>query len=54
VLTALALRKDSPLSVLAVEVLPEQTRIADPLGTGLGHARIVRTSPLRPVPPVCI
>jgi hypothetical protein len=52
-LRALALDLESPMSVLAVELLPEQGRIADPLGIGLGQARILRTSPLTTVPMVC-
>jgi len=53
-LRALALARHSPMSVLAVELLPEQGRIADPLGIGLGQARILRTSPLTAVPMVCV
>jgi hypothetical protein len=52
-LDALALRRDSPLSLLAVEVLPESDRFADPMGVDLGQTRILRTSPLTPVPSVC-
>jgi hypothetical protein len=40
--------------VLAVELLPETNRTADPLGGNLGSTRILRTSRLVPVPPVCI
>ncbi|QLY28368.1 hypothetical protein H0264_23670 [Nocardia huaxiensis] len=41
---------DSPLSVLAVELLPEPNgTYADPLGGDLGAVRIVRTSPLSPL-----
>ena len=52
-LTALGLPGDSPLSVLAVELLPEAVQVSDPVGTDLGQVRIVRTSPLIPVPVVC-
>ena len=52
-LAGLALPKDSPLSVLAVELLPELERKEDPLGADLGQVRILRTSPLVAVPPVC-
>ena len=45
---------DAPLSVLAVELLPEQDPPRDPLGTDLGHVRILRTSPLMPIPPSCV
>ena len=51
---ALGLPLSSPLSVLAVELLPERNRASDPLGGDLGSTRILRTSPLTRVPPVCI
>ena len=53
-LDALALRQDSPLSVLAVELLPDLERKPDPVGGDLGQVRILRTSPLTPVPPICL
>ncbi|MBV8139912.1 MAG: hypothetical protein JO121_30390 [Deltaproteobacteria bacterium] len=58
----LGLPLDSPLSVVAVEILPEPQpinpaatvdRFNDPLGADLGQVRILRTSPLTPVPEVC-
>jgi hypothetical protein len=52
-LSALGLPLDSPLSVLAVEVLPEIGRRGDPLGSNLGYVRILRTSPLAAVPSIC-
>ena len=52
-LDRLALRRDSPLSLVAVEVRPESDRFSDPLGADLGQTRILRTSPLTPVPSVC-
>jgi hypothetical protein len=54
-LLALDLPRNSPLSVLAVELLPEPKvdRSADPLGGDLGNVRILRSSPLHPVPPTC-
>jgi hypothetical protein len=52
-LAALALPPNSPLSVLAVEALPELGRRADPLGANLGYIRILRASPLAPVPMIC-
>ncbi len=53
-LKALALPRSAPLSVLAVELAPELDRVPDPLGADLGRARILRTSPLVPVPEVCL
>lgn len=52
-LSSLGLPLDSPLSVLAVEVLPELGRRSDPLGSNLGYVRILRTSPLAAVPSIC-
>jgi len=59
----LSLAAESPLSVLAVELLPASrqvlaeglplNRYRDPLGADLGQVRILRTSPLVPVPPAC-
>ena len=53
-LDALALRRDSSLSVLAVELLPEDDQIQEPLTEDLGQVRILRTSPLTPVPSICV
>ena len=50
-LQALALRRHSPLSILAVKVLPEIGRRTDATAGNLGYIRILRTSPLTPVPP---
>jgi len=46
---------NSPLSVLAVEMLPtpDQGSLRDPLGNGLGRQRILRTSPLVKVADSC-
>lgn len=52
-LEALCLRADAPLSVLAVELLPEERRPPDPLGAQLGQVRILRTSALVPVGAIC-
>ena len=52
-LDALCLDADAPLSVLAVELLPEEQPPPDPLGAQLGQVRILRTSPLVPVGAVC-
>jgi hypothetical protein len=53
-LHALCLAPDAPLSVLAVELLQEAQPPDDPLGVNLGRMRILRTSPLVPVPAVCL
>jgi hypothetical protein len=53
-LLSFGLGPESPLSVLAVELLPEPNGgFGDPLGGDLGDVRIVRTSPLAPVKSVC-
>jgi hypothetical protein len=68
-LTALGLSQTSPLSALAVELLPYDTTgdrvpldavssaavasAPDPLGAQLGSRRILRTSPLTALPSVC-
>jgi hypothetical protein len=50
----LKLAPDSPLSVLAVEVLPPRAdQVSDEIGQNVGQVRILRTSPLVPVPPAC-
>jgi hypothetical protein len=46
--------RNAPLGVLAVEILPEIERKPDPLGADLGRVRILRASPLIPVPEVCL
>jgi hypothetical protein len=82
ILAELRLSTLTPLSVLAVELLPgdnigksdvrrrrnlnpqdfqvDESNVGvadesgnDPIGTGLGSRRILRTSPLTPVPPIC-
>ncbi len=53
ILASLALDLDTPLSCLAVETLPAGDPIPDPLGSGLRFERLLRTSPLVPVPPCC-
>ena len=60
-LRGLALSPEAPLSVLAVELIPAPllgprfppNRYADPLGADLGQVRILRSSPLVPVPAAC-
>jgi hypothetical protein len=52
-LQALGFHDTAPLSVLAVELLPNGTPVSDPLGAQLGTQRVLRTSPLTPVPAVC-
>jgi hypothetical protein len=51
-LRQLGLADDAPLTALAVEVFGEPEREA-PLGANLGHARILRVSPLMSVPDAC-
>jgi hypothetical protein len=60
-LRGLGLPLDAPLSVIAIELLPETSNlpgvpdpvVAEPLGAGLGQVRILRTSTLTPVPEIC-
>jgi hypothetical protein len=56
-LETLGLPRHAPLSVVAVELLPEarheDARQRDPLGENRGQVRILRTSPLTPVPHAC-
>jgi hypothetical protein len=52
-LASLTLNSETPLSCLAVETLPGGAPFPDPLGTGLGNERLLRTSPLVPVPDLC-
>jgi len=53
-LVSLGLDPHSPLSVLAIELLPEPNGgFRDPLGGDLGEVRILRTSPLAPVQTSC-
>ena len=42
----------APLTALVVE-FHTQPEIEDPLGTHLGHARMLRVSPLVPIPDAC-
>jgi hypothetical protein len=53
-LASLTLESDTPLSCLAVETLPGGSSISDPLGASLGQERLLRTSPLVPVPAICL
>jgi hypothetical protein len=53
-LSAFVLPEDSPLSVLAIELLSEGESLSDPLGSHLGEVRIMRTSPLVETSSVCI
>ena len=53
-LKQLSLPLNSPLSVLAVELLPGGTdEPRDPVGSNLGDQRILRTSPLTKVAAIC-
>jgi len=54
VLEAYELPVESPLSVLAVELIPELDPPDDPLGSDLGEVRILRTSPLVKLDEVCV
>jgi len=51
-LRRLGLPANTPLTVLAAEMFSNPAE-ADPLGGRLGHARMLRISPLAPVPDVC-
>ncbi|MBI1826027.1 MAG: hypothetical protein HY287_02590 [Planctomycetes bacterium] len=54
ILKNLSLAPDSPLSVLAVELLPPRAdQIPDEMGQNLGEVRILRTSALTAVPFAC-
>jgi hypothetical protein len=52
-LELLGLGPDNPVSCLAVETLPGDEPVPDPVGSGLGYERFLRTSPLTAVPPLC-
>lgn len=53
-LAILGLPLDASLSVVAVEVLPEEAnRTSEPMASDLGTNRILRISPLTPVPAIC-
>ncbi len=53
-LRSLSLAPNSPLSVLAVELLPPRAdQVRDEMGQNVGQVRILRTSPLTPVPQIC-
>jgi hypothetical protein len=52
-LATLGLAPDSPLSCLAVEMLPNGVPVPDGLGSQLGQQRILRSSPLSPVLVLC-
>ena len=53
ILASLALPPNAPLSTVVVETLPNIADLKDPLGGDLGRVRILRTSPLVAVPPIC-
>jgi hypothetical protein len=54
VLAGYELPVDSPLSVLAIELLPEEQPPDDPLGRDLGEVRILRASPLVKLSEICV
>jgi hypothetical protein len=53
ILADLALPPSTPLSVIVVETLGDVGDLVDPLGGDLGHVRLLRASPLTPVPASC-
>ena len=53
VLRSLALPATAPLSLVVVETYSDIAGLADPLGGDLGQVRILRSSPLVMVPPIC-
>jgi hypothetical protein len=53
-LQAVGMDEESPLSVLAVEVLPNEQASSDPLGADLGSERNLRTSVLVAAPGICV
>jgi hypothetical protein len=50
----LGLPTDTPLSVMAIEMIPNFAVVSEPLSGDLGKVRIYRTSPLEPVPELCL
>jgi hypothetical protein len=50
---ALGLNEDARLSVLVVEMMPQDEPPEEPLGKELGRQRILRCSELTPVPVIC-
>jgi hypothetical protein len=53
-LEGLGLPAEAPLSALAVEIVPGAEAAADPLGSGLGSERILRSSPLVAIADLCV
>ena len=53
ILGMLGLGPDTPLSCVVVETLPGDQPVPDPLGSGLGYERFLRTSALTAVPGLC-
>lgn len=54
ILRAYSLPANTPLSAMAVELLPELGFVKDPLGKDLGKVRILRASNLTKIIGVCI
>ncbi|MCL4294581.1 MAG: hypothetical protein KJ077_02590 [Anaerolineae bacterium] len=50
----LGLPENSPLSVMAIEMIPNFEHVNEPLSGDLGKMRIYRTSTLEPVPEICV
>lgn len=46
--------RDATLSCVVVETLPGDQPLASPVTAGLGYERFLRTSPLTPVPEMCV
>lgn len=53
-LSELGLGENARLSVLAVEILPNQQEASDALGVDLGPERILRDQPADARPDVCV
>jgi len=49
----LGLSPDAPLSCVVVETLHGEQPVADPVSSGLGYERFLRTSPLTAIPVQC-
>lgn len=50
----IGLSSDTSLSCVVVETLPGDQPLPDPVAAGLGYERFLRTSPLTPVPEMCV
>ena len=50
----IGLSSDTSLSCVVVETLPGDQPVPEPVAAGLGYERFLRTSPLTPVPEMCV